>query len=139
MSLNWTGEPRGVLVSMAHWPIAPRIWYRLLMQAFFWDRLLARTKLGTAITVARPIMPTTTISSTNEKPDLRDTVIFISNLPVLAARTKLQPSYSHALLLTDRPFITDNKMGALAESGNPGECWKQSRGFPEDHGLQAAV
>jgi hypothetical protein len=100
------------------------------MQAFFWDRLLARTKLGTAITVARPIMPTTTMSSTSEKPDLRDTVIFISNLPVLAARTKLQPSYSHALLLTDRPFITVHKMEAVTESGNPGEYWKGPQGFP---------
>ena len=96
------------------------------MQAFFWETVLARTKLGTAITAAKPMMPTTIKISTIVKPDLRDVLIFIfiSNLSVLAARARQLVSYYYVFLFTGCPLITVPKMGIITEFGNPGQCWK---------------
>src|SRR6185295_9151237 len=66
------------LVSRAHCCLAESIWRRLLMHAFIWAVVRARTKLGMAIAARRPIMATTIMISTSVKPDLRDLLIFIT-------------------------------------------------------------
>src|SRR6266404_9408261 len=77
MSLKATAAPPALFSSNAQRWIAPSIWRRLLMQAFFWDVVRALTKLGIAIAAKRPIMATTIMISTNVKPLLRDVLMFI--------------------------------------------------------------
>src|SRR6266496_6448829 len=57
------------------------------MQAFIWDCVRARTKLGIAIAARRPIMATTIMISTRVKPDLLDLLIFmLTNFAFLFSR-----------------------------------------------------
>src|SRR3984957_17554833 len=65
------------LLSSAHCCLAPSIWRRLLMQAFIWAVVRARTKLGMAMAANRPMMATTIMISTRVKPVLRKERIFI--------------------------------------------------------------
>src|ERR1022692_2193509 len=65
------------LFSRAQVWVAPSIWRRLLIQAFFCDCVRARTKLGIAIAASKPMMATTIMISTNVKPDLWDVLFFI--------------------------------------------------------------
>src|SRR5664279_3892527 len=64
-------------VSSAHCCLAPSIWRRLLMHAFFCDCVRARTKFGMAIEANRPMITTTIMISTRVKPELRDVLFFI--------------------------------------------------------------
>src|SRR5580765_8489717 len=80
MSENWAESVEFFFCSNAHCWTAPSIWRRLLMHAFIWDVVRARTKLGIAIAARRPIIATTIMISTSVKPDLRDVLFFILNL-----------------------------------------------------------
>src|SRR5579872_3380053 len=74
-----TGEAvEAALFSKAHCCLAPSTWRRLLMQAFCWALVRARTKLGMAMAASRPMMATTIMISTRVKPDLREELIFIA-------------------------------------------------------------
>src|ERR1700719_3724317 len=83
MSVNAGVGVGAALNSKAHCCLAPSIWRRLLMQAFCWAVVRARTKLGMAIAANRPIMATTIMISTSVKPDLRVFLIFIRLLFLL--------------------------------------------------------
>src|SRR5215467_14524327 len=98
MSVNATAAAASFLFSSAHCWIAPSICRKLLMQAFFWEVVRARIKLGIAIAAKRPIMATTIMISTNVKPDLREVLIFILYVFLSAAAwTKRQTGYMIAL------------------------------------------
>src|ERR1019366_1812650 len=73
-------------------------------------------------------MPATIMTSNRVNPALRDILVFISNLPVLAARTRLLVSYSHAFRVTARRF-TEHKVAAIAASGNPGGMRERAQGI----------
>jgi hypothetical protein len=49
----------------------------LLMQAFLWAVLRARTKFGMAIAASRPMIATTIMISTSVKPALREVFVFM--------------------------------------------------------------
>src|SRR2546427_12439395 len=83
MSVNATVAVADCLFSNAHCWTAPSIWRRLLMQAFIWDCVRARTKLGIAIAAKRPMMATTIMISTRVKPDFFVVLIFILLLLLL--------------------------------------------------------
>src|ERR1043166_4864868 len=68
------------LFSSAYCCTAPSSWRRLLMHAFIWDCVRARTKLGMAMAANNPMMATTIMISTSVKPDLFDALIFILTL-----------------------------------------------------------
>src|SRR5882672_2067797 len=107
MSVNPTLSPEFFLFSNAHCWTAPSIWRRLLIQAFIWDWVRARTKLGMAIAARRPIMATTIIISTNVKPDLLDLLIFIlTNFAFLFPRRELSNKrvYLITVLFTNCPL-----------------------------------
>src|SRR5581483_6366761 len=72
----------GCLFSKAHCCFVLSIWRRLLMQAFVWDEVRARMKLGIAMAASRPIMATTIIISTSVKP-ARDLLSFITTVTFL--------------------------------------------------------
>src|SRR5262249_16434520 len=80
MSVNFGLEAEPCLFSSAHCWIAPSIWRRLLMQAFFCAVVLALMKLGIAIAAKRPIIATTIMISTNVNPLLRAVLAFIFDL-----------------------------------------------------------
>ena len=68
--------------------MAPSIWRRLLMQAFFWAVVRAFTKFGIAIAASKPMMATTIMISTRVKPDfLLVLLIFIVLFSVRAVWT----------------------------------------------------
>src|ERR1017187_1203987 len=77
MAAKETAAVEACLLSNAQVWTAPSIWRRLLMQAFFWDCVRARTKLGIAIAARRPMMATTIMISTRVKPALREVLFFI--------------------------------------------------------------
>src|SRR5437899_6208846 len=77
MSLYAAASVEFFFFSNAHCWTAPSIWRRLLMHAFIWDVVRARTKLGIAMAARRPMMATTIMISTSVKPDLLDLLIFI--------------------------------------------------------------
>src|SRR6267142_236722 len=89
MSVNFTAAAESFLFSSAHCWIAPSIWRRLLMHAFFCEVVRALMKLGMAIAANRPIMATTIMISTNVKPELRDDLIFILSFTFLLWRCEL--------------------------------------------------
>src|SRR3974390_2441308 len=87
MSVNAGVAFVACLVSSAHCCLAPSIWRKLLMQAFIWDVVRARTKLGIAIAARRPMMATTIMISTNVNPALLDVLMLIrSDLAFLSTR-----------------------------------------------------
>src|SRR5260370_38060130 len=67
------------LNSKAHCCLAPSIWRRLLMQAFCWAVVRARTKFGMAMAANRPMMATTIMISTSVKPSFLEVLIFITD------------------------------------------------------------
>src|SRR5258708_40209573 len=77
MSVNAGVAVGAALNSKAHCCLAPSIWRRLLMQAFFCEVVRARTKLGMAMAANRPMMATTIMISTSVKPDLFCLLILI--------------------------------------------------------------
>src|SRR5882724_2460763 len=101
-----TGAAVGAaFVSKAHCCLAPSIWRRLLMQAFTWEVVRARTKLGMAMAANRPMMATTIMISTKVKPDLRDEVTFITFLSYF--RFELAGGYWF-VLSANRPSTVTN-------------------------------
>src|SRR5258706_3324821 len=96
------------LFSKAQVWTAPSIWRRLLMQAFCWEVVRARTKFGIAIAASRPIMATTIMISTSVKADLLSILIFILALYFLFLRRepKQQARYNNCQLVHVLPVIT---------------------------------
>ena len=98
---EFPGEPVEVCrFSNAHCCLAPSTWRRLLMQAFCWAVVRARTKLGMAIAASNPMMATTIMISTSVKPALREMFFFIrlSLFLLRAARTKGPGGFGYVLL-----------------------------------------
>src|ERR1043165_335093 len=101
------------LFSNAHCCLAPSIWRRLLIQAFCWAVLRARTKFGIAIAANRPIMATTIMISTSVKPDLRRLFFFILsflfygvNLATGGLVLLLQQVFTYCPLPTVKTFLS---------------------------------
>jgi hypothetical protein len=65
------------LVSVAHCCLAPSIFRKLLMHAFFCAVVRALTKFGIAMAARSPIIATTIMISTSVKAALADMFIFI--------------------------------------------------------------
>src|ERR1051325_5689055 len=92
-SVRETASEEAFLNSIAQVWIAPSSCRKLLIQAPFCAVARALTKLGMAMAASIPMMATTIMISTSVNPDLRDIVVFITDLSFKCGVNEQQAGY----------------------------------------------